>query len=171
MNVALIGYRGCGKTTIGLKLADRLWQKFIDVDDRIVAKAGKSIKEIFEQDGETRFRDLETEVLQEIVQLQDHVVGLGGGTLIREENRKLLRAWADKVIYLKCDAKILLQRIQGDPRSAAMRPNLTNLGGGIAEIEAKLAEREPVYREVKHVELDVSNLSVDEAATYIGRML
>ncbi|HEX2971113.1 MAG TPA: shikimate kinase [Tepidisphaeraceae bacterium] len=171
MNVALIGYRGCGKTTIGRRLADRLWEKFIDVDDQIVAKAGKSIKDIFAQDGEAHFRDLETQVLQDIAPLKDHVLGLGGGSIIREQNRQLLRAWADKIIYLKCDARILHRRIEKDPRSADMRPNLTQLGGGLAEIEAKLAEREALYREVKDIELDVSNLSEEEAVAYIGRFL
>ena len=92
MSIVLIGARGSGKSTIGHRLADKLWQKFIDVDDRIVARAGKNIKEIFEQDGEPRFRDIETEVCKEIALLPDHVIGLGGGTLMREENRKLIAA-------------------------------------------------------------------------------
>ena len=63
MNVALVGYRGCGKSTLGKRLADKLWEKFIDIDDVIVRKEGKTIKDIFEQLGEPYYRDLETSCL------------------------------------------------------------------------------------------------------------
>jgi shikimate kinase len=171
MKIALIGYRGSGKTSIGRKLADRLWYKFVDVDDLIVRKAGKSIREIFAQDGEPAFRDIETEALREVLALDDHVIGMGGGTLGREENRAMLRESGAKVVYLRCEAEQLLRRVQADPRSAENRPNLTNLGGGIEEIRQVLAQREPIYREVKHIELDVTRLSIDEAVAYVGRML
>jgi shikimate kinase len=171
MNLALVGYRGSGKTSIGRKLADRLWQKFFDVDDLIVQKAGKSIKEIFEQEGEAYFRDLETEVLRELVRTPDQVLGLGGGTVMREENRKLIRGWAGKIVYLRCKPEVLAARIAADPRSAENRPNLTSLGGGLEEIRLKINEREPFYRQVMDVELDVSNLNVEEAVAYIARML
>src|ERR1041384_8014026 len=103
MNVALIGYRGCGKTTIGKKLADRLWQKFIDIDELIVQKAGKNIRQIFAEDGEPHYRDIETECLREALQVPEHVLALGGGSLGREENRQMLKAAEAKVIYLRCD--------------------------------------------------------------------
>jgi shikimate kinase len=171
MKIVLIGYRGSGKTSIGRKLADRLWYKFVDVDDLIVAKAGKSIREIFAQDGEPKFRDIETEALREVLARDDHVIGLGGGTLGREANRTMLRESGARVIYLRCEPEVLLKRVQADPKSAENRPNLTSLGGGIEEIRQVLAAREPIYREVKQVELDVTRLSVDEAVAYIGRML
>lgn len=171
MNVALIGYRGCGKSTIGHKLADRLWQKFIDLDDLIVRKAGKTIKQIFEQDGEPHYRDIETQCLQEAIQTPDHILSLGGGSLDRVQNREMLKAVGGKIIYLKCDPATLLARIEADPRSAETRPNLTTLGGGIDEIKLKLAQREPVYRQVMTSELDVTNLDPDDALIYIARML
>ena len=171
MSIVLIGYRGSGKTTIGKKLASRLWQTFLDVDDLIVKKAGKSIKEIFEQDGEPHFRDLEAEAVRELAQLEDHVIGLGGGTLMREENRKVLKEKSHKLVYLKCEPEELLRRVQADPQTYATRPNLTSLGGGITEIKFMLDQREPVYRQVKDVELDVTSLTPDEAVVYITRML
>lgn len=171
MSIVLIGYRGSGKTTIGRKLADRLWQPFIEVDDLIVRKAGKSIKEIFEQDGEPHFRDIETEVVREVSLLEDHVIGIGGGTLGREENRRLFKDAGHKLIYLRCDPQVLLERVQNDPKSAATRPNLTALGGGIEEIKHMLSQREPIYRQVMSAELDVTHLTPEEAVVYIVRLL
>jgi shikimate kinase len=109
--------------------------------------------------------------LREALKLDDHVIGLGGGAPIREENRTLLRQSGAKVIYLRCEPAELLRRIQSDPKTAESRPNLTNLGGGIDEVRNLLGIREPLYREVKQVELDVTRLSVEEAVAYIGRML
>jgi shikimate kinase len=171
MSIVLIGYRGSGKTTIGKKLASRLWQTFIDIDDLIVKRAGQTIMEIFEQQGEPYFRELEAQVVREVAQLQDHVIGLGGGTLMREENRKILKEKGHKLIYLKCEPEELLRRVQADPQTYATRPNLTHLGGGINEIKMMLDQREPVYRQVKDAELDVTRLTPDEAVVYITRML
>lgn len=171
MSVLLIGYRGSGKSTIGRKLADRMWWKFADSDEQIVARAGKSIREIFEQEGEARFRDLETEVLKELLALQEHVIALGGGAILREENRRLIRESGARVIYLKCDPKVLSQRIAADPNSAASRPALSPVGSSADEVAQVLAEREPLYRETKHAELDVTNLTPDDAVVYLVRLM
>ena len=170
MSIVLIGARGSGKSTIGRKLADRLWQSFIDVDEQIIRRAGKNIRDIFEQDGEERFRQFETEVIKEASHLPDHVIALGGGSLMREENRMALKEGGHKLIYLRCDPKELARRIKADPTSGATRPSLTQFGGGIEEIEFLLALREAIYRECMHAELDVTNLSPDEAVVYIVRM-
>ncbi len=171
MSIALIGARGSGKSTIGRKLADRLWQSFVDVDEQIIRRAGKNIRDIFEQDGEERFRQLETEVIREAALLPDHVIALGGGSLVREENRVALKKPGHRLIYLRCDPKELARRIKADPTSGATRPNLTQFGGGIEEIEFLLALREAIYRECMHAELDVTNLTPDEAAVYIVKLL
>ncbi len=171
MGIVLIGYRGSGKSTIGRKLADRLWQSFVDTDDLIVRKAGKSIKEIFETSGEEHFRDLETEAVREASLLQDHVIALGGGALKREANRKLIQEAGHKIIYLRCEPEELLKRIQSDAATAENRPSLTALGGGIDEIKRLLAEREPVYRQTMTAELDVTHLTPEEAVVYIVRLL
>jgi len=173
MILLLTGYRGSGKTTIGQKLADRLWRSFIDLDVRIVAKAGKSIREIFEQDGEPRFRDLETQALHEVLQIADDtIIALGGGAVVRDQNREMIKAApSTKTIYLRCDPEVLHQRIAADAATAAARPALTALGGTIEEVEAKLAEREPIYRAAMDHEIDVTNLTPDEAVVYIVRML
>jgi shikimate kinase len=171
MSIVLIGYRGSGKTTIGQKLAGRLWQTHVDTDPLVVKKAGKSIKEIFEQDGEQRFRDLETEVVREVSQLPDVVISLGGGAVLRDENRQALTQGGHKIIYLKCDPEELHRRIQADEATSLTRPSLTGLAGTLEEIEQLLAHREPVYRSVMTAELDVTNLSVEDAVVYIVRLL
>ncbi len=172
VSVVLVGYRGSGKTTVGRKLADRLWQPFVDVDEQIVARAGKSIKAIFEEQGEPAFRALEADVLAGACRAkEDQVISAGGGAVERPENRALLRAAGHSVIYLRCEPAELLRRISGDPTTADARPNLTALGGGIDEIQAMLARREPLYREVMTRELDVTNLTPGEAVVYIVRLL
>ena len=170
MSIVLIGYRGCGKTSIGRKLADRLWQPFVDTDDLVVKKAGKSIKDIFEHDGEERFRQLETEVIKEVAKLDEHVIALGGGGATRNENVKILRDAGHKMIYLRCEPAELFRRIQLDPNTGTSRPPLTAKGGGIEEIAAVMAQREPAYRAAAQAELDVTHLSVDEALVYVTRL-
>lgn len=170
MSIVLIGYRGSGKTTIGRRLADKLWLPFLDTDELIVRRAGRSIREIFERGGEPGFRDLESEVVRETAQLGDHVISLGGGAVLREENRNAIKAGAHKVIYLHCTPEVLHRRISADPGSSASRPNLT-AAGGLEEIRNLLAVREPLYRQTMTSELDVSNLTPDEAIHYIVRML
>src|SRR5579862_4773618 len=122
MSIVLIGYRGSGKTTIGRRLADRLWWKFVDTDEMVVKQAGKTIKEIFEAEGEERFRALESAAIGDALKLDEHVIALGGGAVMREENRAALAAGGHKIIYLKADAEALHQRIHSDPETAATRP-------------------------------------------------
>lgn len=171
MLVMLVGYRGSGKSAVGKRLAGDLWQKFTDTDTLIVQRAGRPIAKIFAEDGEQRFRQIESEVVQECCRLSDHVVALGGGAVIWAENRQAIKSSGAKVVYLKCDPEALLKRIGGDPGSGLSRPALTPLGGGIEEIRALLAEREPLYREVATKELEVTHLGIEEAAKYVARML
>jgi shikimate kinase len=172
MSIVLIGYRGSGKTSIGKRLADRLWQKCIDTDEMVVAKAGgKSIADIFAQDGEARFRQLEAEVVKEVAKTPEVVIALGGGAPLSEENRRVIKEAGHRVIYLKCEPDELLKRIQADPNTPKDRPNLTEYGGGIEEITKVLAEREPIYRQMMDAELEVTYLNPDEAMVYIVRLL
>src|SRR3954453_3034706 len=131
MSVVLLGYRGSGKTTLGHKLADRLWIKFVDTDDLVVAAAGKTIREIFENDGEQKFRDLEVQAVREACNREDHIIALGGGAVLREENRTLLKSLAFSRLYLRCEPEELLKRIEADPTTAVNRPSLTPLAGSL----------------------------------------
>ena len=171
MTVFLIGYRGSGKSTVGKRLANELWYKFLDTDAEVVKRAGKSIRQIFEQDGENAFRSLEGGVVREACALADHVIALGGGAVLLPENRQAIKSSGAKVIYLRCDPATLHKRIQGDGGSVDNRPPLTAAGGGIEEITRLCAEREPLYRELAGKELEVSNLTPEEASRYVIRLL
>jgi shikimate kinase len=170
MSVILIGYRASGKTSIGRKLADQLWQPFADSDEVIVNQAKMPISDIFAKNGELFFRDIETAVVRELAARTDHVIALGGGAVGRPENRQAITAGRHRVIYLKCDPAILHQRMTADTNTALQRPNLTP-AGGLDEIKQLLAQREPLYRQVMSAELDVTHLSIDEALARIGRMI
>lgn len=159
MEVGLIGYRGCGKSTVGKLLAERLSLAFIDTDSLIVQRAGKAIREIFQQDGEAAFRDIESQIVREAAGAGNTVIAFGGGALDREENRTAIVRAGLKLIYLRCELAELLRRIEADPLTAHARPHLTSHGGSIAEIQAVLARREPIWRSILSAEIDVTRQS------------
>src|SRR3954463_14635268 len=104
MSVVLVGYRGSGKTSAGKKLANALWQPFIDTDEMVLAAAGgKTIREIFEQDGETKFRELEAAAVTEACAKSECVIAAGGGAVVSPEGRSVIKNSGHKVIYLRCD--------------------------------------------------------------------
>ncbi len=167
MSIVLIGYRGSGKTTIGRLLADRLGWSFVDSDAEIVKRAGKTIKSIFADDGEPAFRDLESAVVLELAGLQDHVIALGGGAVMREANREAIVGNVADVVYLHCDAETLHARIHADPATGDNRPHLTQHGGGIDEIRQLLNGREPTYLALASIVVEVAARTPDQAVEQI----
>jgi len=165
MNVFLIGYRGSGKTTVAAALAKRLGWSWIDADAELERRAGKTIKQIFADQGELAFRDLESNILADLVTLDRHIVALGGGAILREANRRLL-ALRGRVVWLKASPKVLQARITGDTTTAERRPNLTGQGG-LAEIRTLLAERTPLYASCADLTVDAESKPADELATQI----
>ena len=160
----LIGYRGSGKTTAGRALAARLGWAFVDADAVIEERSGKSIREIFAEEGEPAFRDKESAILAELCEQANTVIATGGGVVIREENRKLLRKHGF-VAWLSADAVTVWKRIQADAATAERRPALA--AGGLAEVEQLLAIREPLYRSCADVEIPVAAVSPEQAANAI----
>jgi shikimate kinase len=141
--IALVGYRGVGKTTIAQRLARELAWDWIDADVEIELRAGKSIAQIFADDGEPAFRDLEAAVVAELCPRPRTVVALGGGAVLRPANRQAI-ARCGAVVWLQASTEAIDARLAADPTTAARRPNLTNAGGR-TEIERLLAERAPIY--------------------------
>lgn len=170
MRIVLLGYRGCGKTTVGRLLAGRTGVELIDTDHLISLRARKSIREIFEADGEARFRDLESAVLEDVARWPgSRVLSTGGGIVLRESNRNLLRACGNVRVYFEADARTLFDRIRSDPSTIESRPALTALGGSIEEIETMLQKRDPLYREVATHVLD-ARLNVDQLVESILKL-
>ncbi len=167
--IALIGYRGTGKTTVARLLARRLGWDWIDADVEVELRAGKSIATIFADDGEQAFRDLEEQITAELCRRERTVLALGGGAILRAANRLVL-AECQAVVWLQASTKVLTERIAGDATTAARRPNLTNHGGR-TEIETLLAQREPFYRGCATLEVDTDPKEPAEIADEILAVL
>ena len=160
MMITLTGFMGSGKTTVGKVLADFLGCPFMDLDDLVVKKAGKSIPDIFAQDGEPAFRLLEAQVLRKTVEKYAEstaVLALGGGAVLAPASAALLHE-KTVCIYLRATLDTLLARLEGE---TAGRPLAD------ASLADRLASREPIYEETAHVIIDTDGLSPDEVADEI----
>jgi len=164
-NLYLIGYRGSGKTTVGRLLAQRLGRSFVDADEEIVRRAGRTIAAIFAEKGEEAFRRQEADVVAALAEQTGLVVALGGGAILREENRRRIAA-SGHVVWLTASPEFLAARIAADANSGANRPSLT-AGGGLAETERLLAEREPLYRSLAQTAVDTQGRTPDDIAKAI----
>lgn len=172
MNIAIIGLRAGGKTTIGKLLALRLSRRFIDLDDLTLAKLdAPSIIDAWKTRGEQAWRDAERQALTDALRDDQRVLALGGGTAMIPECRDALeRAAAEGrafVVYLRVETEELVRRLD---RSPGDRPPLTNLDLR-EEVAATQAARDPVYRRFAGVTIEASRLSPDEAAEAVMRSL
>ena len=152
MAKVLLGFMGAGKSTI----ARGLDPNYLDMDALIEERLGMSIAEFFSEMGEEVFRQVESEVLAELLQ-RDQVVSTGGGVVISQRNRDLLKTNSDN-IYLKADFEILYQRISTDKDN--QRPLFLN--NSKEELAAIFQERQAWYEEVASRILDVTKLSPEE---------
>lgn len=160
MIIALTGFMGSGKTTVGRVVADALGCPFLDLDEIIVKKAGKSIPQIFEADGEAGFRKLEKKELEKTIAKYAEstiVLALGGGTVTVPGAIGLLQE-KTTCIYLRADAATLEGRLEGEK---AGRP-LAGEG-----FEARLEARIPLYESAAHVTVDTIGLTPEEIADEI----
>lgn len=141
--IFLVGYMGCGKTTMGKKLASRLGYAFIDLDHVLEAQVGKTITQYFADHGEAAFRELESSVLKNTEYPAKAVVSTGGGLPCFFDNMDWMKQHG-KVVYIKLNAKTLAARLENNKDD---RPILRHKHGDelVAFIDEKLAEREPFY--------------------------
>ena len=160
----LIGLMGSGKSSIGRRLAKRLGCPLIDLDDYIVEKAGKSIPEIFTEQGEEAFRDMESEVLREVLG-QPAVIATGGGAIMREENRRLLKLHPP-LIWLKASPEFLAKRIDGDTNRPLIAPGET-----LKKLQQLAAVRYPIYEQCADFTLLRGELKKRKAVESILRFL
>ena len=167
-SVIFIGYRCTGKTSVARKLASQLGVSVFDSDVEIERRTGKNITEIFAQDGESAFRDLEESVIAEILSSSvPLILATGGGAILRTNTRNRLRQ-SGRVIWLTATPETILRRITSDAASQTMRPNLTALPMQ-EEIVAVLEQRKPLYAETAHEKIDTNFQTPDEIVEIVLR--
>ncbi len=159
--IFLIGYMGCGKTTVGVELARQTGLEFIDLDDFIQQKEGMTIEEIFDKKGEKEFRKLETAALEEVAKKHDVVIGCGGGTPCHGFNIELMLE-SGPTIWLKSDLERLIARLLL-PQEKAKRPRIAYLADEdvLPLVERELEERSPSYNQAKFY-IDSSGIDTAE---------
>jgi shikimate kinase len=143
-------------------LASRLGWRFADLDPLIEARAGKSIARIFLEDGESEFRRLESEILNEQVRLKDQIISSGGGAILSETNRNCMRT-AGPVVWLQASVPVIVARLSQDQLTAGRRPSLTGTDV-MAEVSTVLAQRIPLYQEIATLSFSTDDRSPDQLA-------
>lgn len=161
-SIALIGFMGTGKTAVGKALADRLDKEFVELDSLIEQKAGKTIPEIFSQDGEVTFRELEIEVTWEVAERKNAVIACGGGVVLNEINIERLRKECI-IVYLTASPRVILKRTLSNENE---RP-LLEVSNKAQRIQELLRFRKPFYERAANIKIDTSKLDISSAVEQI----
>jgi len=161
-SIALIGFMGAGKTVVGKALAEKLGKEFIELDALVEQRAGKTIPEIFRQDGEVAFREREIEAVKEVSGRKNAVIACGGGVVLNQINIDRLRK-ESLIVYLKASPKVILRRTSKDENE---RP-LLKTSDRASEIRRLLRFRKPFYERAADITIDTSKLDVDSVAEEI----
>lgn len=165
--IALIGMRGAGKSTVGRLLAAKTHGTFLDTDELVVLHAGRTIAQIFAEEGEAGFRAREADALRMAVGTPPRVLSVGGGAVLMPQNREILRR-NFYVIWLTAPADELWRRIAADPHSGPSRPPLTT-GDPRAEITRLLENREHLYSEIADLKIDTTGSTPEQLVELILR--
>ncbi|MFC1918713.1 shikimate kinase [Chloroflexota bacterium] len=155
-NIALIGFMGTGKTMIGQLLAKKLGRRFIELDSLIEQRAKKSIADIFQQDGEIAFRELEIEFTKKISGEEYSVIACGGGIVLNKINIDRLRE-GGRIVLLTASPGVILMRTS---RKKGQRP-LLEVNNPAAAIDELLEFRKPFYERAADITIDTSKLDID----------
>ncbi len=156
-NIILIGFMGCGKSSVGYRLSYALRQTLIDTDKLIERQQGMTISQIFETKGESAFRQMETECVRYLIEGADkQIISTGGGLPMKEENHTLLKQLGT-VYYLKVTEETVYERLKGD----TTRPLLQGENPR-ARIGELLAKRAPIYEACADYIIEVSDKSFEE---------
>ena len=152
--IALVGLPGGGKTTVGRQLARRLGVRFADTDAVIEQRLGEPIRSYFEREGEQAFRDVEQAAVDDLTNTWDGVLATGGGVVLREANRRVLRERA-LVVYLRSSPEELARRLRYDTK----RP-LLQVADPLTKLRDLHAGRDPLYRETAQFIVDTGRPTV-----------
>ena len=160
--VAIVGYMGSGKSSVGRLLARKLRWEFVDLDREIERRERRTIPDIFEESGEKQFRELEHDALIHALDCDgDRVIACGGGTVTHPENRERLRRVA--TVFLEEDIRVLYERTRGPRRPLR--------AGSPEEFERRYAERVEGYREVADLTVALRNRPKDQVSEEIVQWL
>ena len=165
--IILIGLPGSGKSTVGRQLARKLSANFVDSDHLIEQRLGCSIREYFEREGEVAFRDVEQAVIHDLLQThspepqQLTVLSTGGGSVLRDANRRILRE-SGKVVYLRSSPEDIYRRLRNDKN----RP-LLQVGDPMQRLRDLYEQRDPLYRETSHWQVETGRPSVSTLVNMI----
>lgn len=167
-HLVLVGMMGAGKTTVGREVAARFGWPFVDVDEEIEARQGRTIPEIFDDDGEAAFRIIERSVLADVLSSPvPTVVAAGGGAVLDPANRDVMRA-RGTVVWLRAKAEELHRRVG----AGTGRPLIDGCGTDPAiRFEELVSSREAAYHHVAHDVVNVDHLSVEETTELLVRFL
>lgn len=161
--LVLIGYRGVGKTTVGARLARKVDVHFTDTDVLVERAEERSIVDIFNDDGEEAFRNAEARVIAHIDPSEVQVIATGGGSVIRERNRQLIRSLG-MVFWLKVDIETVVERIESSDR-----PALTG-GTHRREAEEVYRRRAPLYEAIADHVIEVGGRTVEEISDELQQL-
>lgn len=162
-HIILIGFMGCGKSTVGYRLSYKLKKCLIDTDQLIEQRAGTTISNMFAEHGEAYFRKKETECIAGLSkELGSRIVSLGGGTPMREENRSILQSLG-VVVYLKASSDTIYSRVKHDTR----RP-LLQCEDPKARIEELLAQRAPIYEQLADIIVEVDGKQIKQVVQEVA---
>ena len=164
-NVYLVGPMGSGKTTIGSHTAPLLGLSFIDLDAELERRTGASVNLIFDVEGEKGFRERESRLLKEISRLESCLVATGGGSVLLDENRTLMRK-SGVVVYLRTSVRQQLSRLRLDKK----RP-LLQAPDREQRLEDLAAKRNPIYEELADIVFPSQSRSVTAAAERLSNTL
>lgn len=162
--VFLIGYRATGKTTVAKKVSEIIGWDFVDVDAEIERLTSRKITDIFKNDGEDKFREIESEVLKTLSKLDKTVFSTGGGIILLEKNREIIKEGF--VVLLEASIQTIMKRMMEDNS----RPPLTNLTLE-EEIQKTLSQRQPIYNQMYHLKIVNENVSPETIANLIANII
>lgn len=163
-NIILIGFMGCGKSSVGIRLSYALKRTVIDTDKLIEKKRNMTVSDIFAKYGESAFRQMETDCLKELIAAEDNrIISTGGGLPVKEENHGLLKELG-RVYYLKVTPEAVYERLKGDDSRPLLRGDNPK-----SKIKELLDKREAFYEKCADHIIEVSDKSFEEIIEEIAK--
>ena len=165
-NIILTGFMGCGKTSVGIRLSYALKRTMIDTDKWIEKKQERSVSDIFAEDGEESFRQMETACIRELIETENHrIISTGGGLPAREENHALLKELG-RIYYLKVTPEVVFERLKGDTTRPLLQGEHPQ-----EKIRSLMAQREQNYVEASDIIIDVDGKDFEQIISEIEKLI